>query len=204
MAKKKIYKRWWFWLIIIILVVGIANLGSSNEKDVASNAKEKAVTTEQKEDSKEKTKKEDTKVTYENFLKVTMGQSYEETCSILGEGTEVSSSQVGDISTKMYEWKGNGISNMNVTIQNNIVTSKAQIGLEKNFSDINLEKYNKVTEGMTLDEATSILGEGQILSQSNLMDIETTMYTWINKDGSNCNLTIQGGNVTMKAQFNLK
>ena len=40
-------------------------------------------------------KKDDNKITYENFLSIRMNQSYEEAKSILGEGTENSSSEIG-------------------------------------------------------------------------------------------------------------
>lgn len=54
------------------------------------------------------------------------------------------------------------------------------------------------------DEVKDILGEGQILSQTKIMDMESIIYTWINKDGSNANFTFSDGKLEMKAQFNLK
>lgn len=57
---------------------------------------------------------------------------------------------------------------------------------------------------MTYDKVKDILGEGQILSQAKIMDIETIMYSWINDNGSNMNCTFSGGKMSIKAQFNLQ
>lgn len=97
-----------------------------------------------------------------------------------------------------------GCSSKNVEIQNDEITAKAQAGLEDMDAKITLDKYNQVKEGMTYDEVKGILGEGQILSQTKIMDIEAIIYAWINKDGSNANFTFSGGKLEMKAQFNLK
>lgn len=160
----------------------------------------KPVVTEKKVESK----KDDNKITYENFLSIGMNQSYEEAKAILGEGVESSSSELGGIATKMYTWKGKGISNMNMTIQDGIVVGKAQFGLNKNNHGITLEKYSSINEGMTLEEVNSILGEGELTSQTQIMDLECSIYSWMNKDGSNCDITFQSGVVNMKSQFGLK
>ncbi|GAA0124799.1 DUF3862 domain-containing protein [Clostridium sp. CTA-19] len=194
---KKIYKRWWFWLAIIIIVIAIKGTSSSD-----NTTKNDESATSSSQNNKEKEAK--TKVTYENFLKIGMDQSYEDACEVLGEGTETTSSDIGGITTKMYTWTGSGISNMNITVQNGVVTGKAQAGLKKNDANITLEKYNEINEGMSLEEVNSILGEGELTSQSKVMDIDSCIYSWINKDGTNCNVTFQSNVVTMKAQFNLK
>lgn len=206
---------------IFLFIVSLSMPTSTpTDNSVASNKKEPArevTKTETKEKQKEsletkpvttekkvEPKKDDNKITYENFLSIRMNQSYEEAKSILGEGTENSSSEIGGMSTKMYTWKGKGISNMNMTIQDGVVVGKAQFGLNKNNSGITLEKYNSVNEGMTLEEVNSILGEGGLTSQTQIMDLECSIYSWANKDGSNCDITFQGGVVNMKAQFGLK
>lgn len=106
--KKKIYKKWWFW-IIVLAVIGA--LGSQNDKSQnnVENVPNKTVasdTTKKDETQKEDTKKPETKVTYENFQKVNMGASFEEVVAILGEGKEMSSSEIAGIKTAMYTWNG--------------------------------------------------------------------------------------------------
>ncbi|SHK48325.1 protein of unknown function [Clostridium cavendishii DSM 21758] len=185
-------------IISLMLVCSISTFigcgGTASKKDTSSS----------NETKKEDIKKEDTKVTYENFLKISMGQSYDDVKAILGEGKETSSSEVGGIKTVMYTWNGNGISNMNITIQNNVVTGKAQVGLTKNNSDITLEKYNQVKEGMTYDQVKAIIGEGQVTSHTKIATVESIMYSYINKTGANANFTFNKGKLQLKAQFNLK
>ncbi len=48
------------------------------------------------------------------------------------------------------------------------------------------------------------LGEGQLAPQIKIMDVESIIYTWMNKDSSNANFTFSSNKLDMKAQFNLK
>jgi hypothetical protein len=92
----------------------------------------------------------------------------------------------------------------NVTIQNSVVTGKASLGLINTDAKVTLDQYNKVKDGMSYSEVKAILGEGTIMSQSKIMDMESTMYIWSNKNASNMNCTFSGDKMMMKAQFNLK
>jgi hypothetical protein len=211
-VKRSIFKRWWFWVIVIIILIGTRAAGSNdnNQAKDTDNSKSVAADTTKKEETKkeetkkEEPKKEDSKVTYENFLKVKMNDKLETIVSLLGEGQELSSSEVAGIKTVMYSWYGSGISTMNVTIQNGVVTGKAQMALKDFDAGVTMEKYNQVKEGMTYDKVKAILGDGQITSQTKLLNMETIMYSWVNKDGSNCTGIFTAGKLDMKAQFNLK
>ena len=200
-VKKKFYKKWWFWAIIVVIIVAAIGGGAKDDK---SNNENSTKTVEKQEEKSNKEKKEDTKVTYDNLLKVNMGAKYDEVVAILGEGKELSSSEIGGIKNVIYTWNGSGISNVTITIQNDEVTAKAQAGLGNKDAGITLDKYNQVTEGMTYDEVKAILGEGQLTSQIKIMDTESLIYSWINKDGSNANFTFSSNKLDMKAQFNLK
>ena len=202
-TKKPIYKRWWFWVLIIIFVIIIIPKGNSDtpaNKPAPSSTDTKTESTAKVET----TNKPASKITYENFMKINMGAKLEDVNAIFGAGKESSSSEVGGIKTVLYSWNGPGVSNMNVTIQNGVVTGKAQAGLKSMDAKVTLDKYNQVKEGMTYDQVKAVLGEGQLSSQDKIMDIESIMYEWINKDGSNINGTFSGGKLQMKAQFNLK
>ena len=37
MLKKKLYRRWWIWVLVVILAIGAASAGNSASKDVAQN-----------------------------------------------------------------------------------------------------------------------------------------------------------------------
>jgi hypothetical protein len=72
-------------------------------------------------------------VTAENYLRLRDGMTYEQVVEILGRaGTEISSSNIANISTVMYSWQGNGGlgANMNAMFQNGRLTMKAQFGLQ--------------------------------------------------------------------------
>lgn len=210
-SNKPFYKKWWFILIAIIIIIGA--VGSNGSKK-ADTTKETANTTDNKQEAKteavkeepkkEEAKKEDTKVTYENFINIKMGQSYDEVKAILGEGKEISSSEVAEIKTVMYEWKGSGMGNMNITFQGGKVTIKAQAFLKNNDAKITMDLYNKIENGMTYDKVKSILGEGELSSETQIMDSNSKTYSYINKDGANANFTFTGDSMSMKAQFNLK
>ncbi|MBC2578878.1 hypothetical protein [Clostridium sp. DJ247] len=91
--KKSIFKRWWFWVIVVVVVLGaIGNAGNKDKKDVATqpiNAKETSQPAPKKEEPKEEAPKKDSRaITYEKFMQVNMGMSYEQVKSILGEGKE--------------------------------------------------------------------------------------------------------------------
>lgn len=179
--------------IISALGSGIGNGDNSNlgeDSEVINNTVE--------------TQQQDSKINYDNFLKIEMGISYEEVVALLDEGVEQSSSEIEGIKTTMYTWNGKGLSNMNVTIQNGIVTAKAQFGLKDMDAKITLDQFNNVKEGMTYEEVKEILGEGQIISESEIMDSTSIMYEWINKNGSNMNAIFQGNSLMSKAQFSLK
>ncbi len=71
---------------------------------------------------------------------------------------------------------------------------------------ITLEKYNQVKAGMTYDQVFAILKvHGEELSRVSIPGTpETVLFAWKNWDGTNMNVTFQGGKVTTKAQFGLR
>lgn len=205
---KPFYKRGWFILIAIIIVVAAVGKESKKVKSIATvDTESTSISNSEAESNKDEqsaVEKEDTKITYDNFLSIKMGMTYDEVKQILGEGSEMSSNEISGIKTTMYTWQGSGMSNISVTIQNDAVTNKAQAGLKDMDAGITMDKYNQVKNGMTYDEVKGILGEGQILSETKIMDTTSVMYEYINKDGSNANFTFDSSGVVMKAQFNLK
>ena len=195
-------------IVVLVSFVSIINIsGSKNKqmdrnKEVASKSTENndtaSLTTNEKD-----SKKQDIKITYENFLNIKMGQSYEEVVALLGEGKEISSSKVSSTKPTVYDWKETGISDMNITIQNNVVIAKSQLGLESMDAQITMDKYNQVQNGISYYELKEILGEGQILSQDKTNDVESIIYEYINQNESNANFTFSNGKLTGKSQFNL-
>ena len=72
-------------------------------------------------------------ITQKTFQQIQPGMSYSQIVTILGkEGELTAQSNVAEFDTRMYSWKGTGMTlggNMNIMIQNGKVISKAQFGL---------------------------------------------------------------------------
>lgn len=74
----------------------------------------------------------DTRITRAKFEQVHEGMSYADVVQILGSsGQVISSSQIADIRTVMYQWENPGFAggNMNAMFQNDKLVSKAQFAL---------------------------------------------------------------------------
>jgi len=65
--------------------------------------------------------------------------------------------------------------------------------------------YNRIQTGMTYSEVVTILDQnGQELSRTEIAEIMSVMYQWVNEDGSNMNIIFQNDKVIQKAQFGLR
>ena len=70
-------------------------------------------------------------VTYENYLKLTSGMTYQQVNDILGvEGVEMSRIGSYDNNVAMYSWSGRGLSNVVASFENGFMYEKAQFGLK--------------------------------------------------------------------------
>lgn len=75
----------------------------------------------------------DGRITYQEYMKIETGMSYDEVTEIIGSyGTEISRSEIAGYVTVMVAWEGDGAigANANVTFQNGSVVAKAQFGLQ--------------------------------------------------------------------------
>ena len=77
---------------------------------------------------------------------------------------------------------------------------------------VTFAEYKKIKDGMSVQEVASIIGaQGEEMSR-NKMDgikgvqdpIETIMFQWVNRNGSNMNAIFQNDRLIQKAQFGLK
>ena len=78
---------------------------------------------------------------------------------------------------------------------------------EQKQDRLNLEKFNKIETGMSYQEVVNIIGEeGTVLSESEIGNIKSTIYSWYGEGsiGANANVTFQNGKVVSKAQVGLK
>lgn len=185
-------------VIVILIILGTAlggNKGTSTSSNSGSSAKASGVS---------KKTADNKKYSFDKFMKVTMGMSYDQVKGILGDGTEESSTGSGDLKTISYSWKNDDGSNMSVMLQGNKVITKSQAFLQSMDANVTMDKYNKISNGMPYDQVKGSLGEGQLISQSSILGSTAEIYSWMNKDGSNMNITFKDGKVESKAQFNLK
>ena len=143
-VKKPFYKRWWVWVLAVI-VIGNMIGGGEDTEETAEPAKTETVATEPKEEKapepapvkkeeKPAPPKEDPGISMEEFEQIENGISYEEAIKIIGGEGEVMS-EVGEKGTQfytvMYTFEGEGGfgSNANLTFQGGKLNAKAQIGL---------------------------------------------------------------------------
>jgi hypothetical protein len=94
--------------------------------------------------------------------------------------------------------------NMTSSIQSGPPSSSEQRG-RTDADDISLDDFNRLREGMTYAEVTTILGkQGSEMSRSTLADITTVMYSWEGPGIANMNAMFQNDRLISKAQFGLK
>ena|GEM_PF-506268 len=65
------------------------------------------------------------------------------------------------------------------------------------------EHFRWIEPGMTYQEVTRLLGQGELMSQTNIGNFDTRAYTWKKWNGANAIITFQNGKVVSKAQYGL-
>ena len=188
--------------IILFIIIGVLGGSSdSNEgNNVSNNNSLPEVSTQESVSTQSK------KLTAEKYNSIDFGMTYEAVVEIMGEeGENISEVAIGDVVTTIYQWD-EGLTNCNVTIQNNEVTGKAQLGIINSTATVTMEKYNSIKNGMSYAAVVEIIGgEGAPLSTSKILDSVSVIYSWDgNSFGANCNITFQDGTVFAKAQFGLE
>jgi hypothetical protein len=143
--KKSIFKRWWFWAIVIIVIIGIGAVGGG-EDGSEPNTAEPAATEPQAEQPKESEEKSEPQpkesepenkptISKAEFDAIKTGMTYEEVVEIIGSEGEVMSEtgeEGTDLHTIIYSWDGEGEigANANFTFQGGKLQNKAQFGLK--------------------------------------------------------------------------
>ena len=129
--KKPVYKKWWFWVIIIIFIIGVVGASQTGNQDTNqvststndSNNVENTINTQENEK---------VEVSLEQYNQIKDGMTYEEVVEIFG-GKESSSSEseTAGIKSQIMMWDGNGdFSIVTIAFIDGEVYSKSQTGLE--------------------------------------------------------------------------
>ncbi|GDY09456.1 hypothetical protein LBMAG52_29420 [Planctomycetia bacterium] len=79
-------------------------------------------------------------------------------------------------------------------------------------SVVSKDKFSQIRNGMSYRAVVAIIGASGEEQSSNHIDgvpgviesIDTVMYSWRNRDGSNMNVMLQNDKVVSKAQFGLR
>lgn len=212
---KVIYKKCLLLIIIFLAIYGAYSSGVKHKNNAINNSLEvnkeykipaDKITFNNYDGYSDNTESENSnsRITYDNFTKLKMGSSYEDIEDILGKGREVYSNEISKVKTTIYEYEGEGVSDITLTLQNNKLTSKTQMGLKTMNAGITLDKYDIILDGMSYDEVSLLLGDGQLTTESNISGNSTYVYSYINEDGSSANFTFGSKGLIMKAQYNLK
>lgn len=77
---------------------------------------------------------------------------------------------------------------------------------------VTMEKFNRIQDGMSYSQVSSIMGDPGELGASTTMPgipgimekLESKIYMWKNSDGTNMNVQFQNDKVMTNAQFGLK
>lgn len=77
---------------------------------------------------------------------------------------------------------------------------------ESDPSEITMEEFNKIQNGLTLKQVEEIIGgKGEMQSSAGDGQFKSELYMWKgNTIGANANVTFQDGKVMAKAQFGLE
>jgi outer membrane protein assembly factor BamE (lipoprotein component of BamABCDE complex) len=144
------------------------------------------------------------KYNLEMYMQIKPGFTYEEVQTILGDPGE---NMVDNDRLKQYQWTNEDESMISVTFYENEVTAKSQAHLgplRAGKNAVTLEMYNKLKEGMTLEEVTDILGPGTERMLFHDEGKEEVIMGWDNSDGSGISVTLFDGEVTKKSDMMLK
>lgn len=190
---------------IIVTIVVLAAVSSSIEgKSDQASPKTDNTSINSTQTSSSEIKKDNEEYSFDKFMQVQTGMTYDQVKDILGEGKEQSSSGDGDAKTISYAWKNSDGSSISIMLQGGRVVNKAQVFLKSMDAKVTLDQYNKVRTGMAYEQVKDILGEGQLSSQTDIFGSKSEIYEWINSNGSDMNVTFRNGKAESKAQFNLK
>lgn len=130
----------------------------------------------------------------EGFNKVSMNMDYVKVKALLGSGRKenINSDKV------IYLWQNKG-NDIEITFEKDRVINKANGNPVKKDIEINEEKYNKILTGMNYNKVKLILGEGELISESEYMDNDDSkLYSWINKKGRYITINFENNKVISK------
>lgn len=180
-------------IAMVILIIILTGCGQSGEKQANKNQSEPPSAAQ-----------DTRKYNLEKYMQIKLGQTYEEVQVILGDPGEA---MVNNDRLKQYQWTNEDKSNISVTFYDKKVTAKSQAYLGPFLSGkkvVTLDMYDRLKEGMTLQEVRDILGPGTERMLISDEGKEKVMMGWDNSNGSGISVTFLDGKVIKITKMMLK
>lgn len=143
-------------VILIFFLAGCGQSGDNQNTEQQTDVNQSNVS----QSEPQSTENNAHKYTLEMYQQIKIGNTYDEVVAIVGDPGEA---LVNNERLKQYQWTNDDNSYLNATFYDLVVTAKCQSYLGpflKGNKAVTKAMYNKVKEGMTLQEATDILGPG--------------------------------------------
>ncbi|AXX65616.1 DUF3862 domain-containing protein [Bombilactobacillus bombi] len=224
--KKPFYKKWWFWLIAIILVFSIGGgLGNnSNKKSDKSNESNKTEsvktrsTNNSNSNSPEKEKNPKTNgPSLEDYKAIKLGENDGTTDSEIeskfGKPNTTSSQTIENVKADEKIWNkiqgGSLGGNFNIGFSNGKAISKGISGLKVTRNKkISLDDFNSIQNGQSESDIINKFGQPNGYSETSIANHNSKQLTY-NSDikgdlGANFILTFTDGKVSGKTQTSMK
>lgn len=186
-------------LILLLLVIVLTGCGQNASPPGKTDAAKQTATGGQTT-----AVQDNRKYTLEKYLQIKPGDTFEAVCGLLGTAGEA---VVDNNRLKQYKWANEDKSSISVTFHDQKVTAKAQDSLGPFLSGANmvtLAQYQKLKEGLSLQEVTNILGPGTEMMLVTGEGQEKRSYIWQNRDGGLISVTLEGDKVTKISKMMLK
>lgn len=180
-------------LLLVVLTIIMAGCGQSN---VSQTSKSQEESTQVVNDTR--------KFNLEKYMMIKVGSTYDEVKVILGDPGKA---LVDNARMKQYQWTNEDNSVISVTFYDNKVTARTQTRLGPQLSGkkaVTLNKFDQIKDGMTLKEATDILGQGTERMLITKDGKEEVTLCWENTDGSEMSVTFTDEKVKDKKKLMLK
>lgn len=205
--KKPVYKRFWFWLLIVLAVIVIGmvgsslgshtsstvsqSTGSSSSQSSKSDSSDSGPTTDSQPDSKSNSSAsgDATGITYENWQKITLGAdsgtTKEDVEKMFGKKADsTSSSTVMNVQTDLLTWNGlkdGGLtSGVTINFENNHAVMKGITGLKVDRgSKITLAQFQKIAKGQGKQDVESNVGKPDSITLTDLAGTKTETWMYL-------------------------
>ena len=182
--------------ILCFSLVGCKGSNKKKETDTANNE----TTTSTVAQKETKVFSEEKKAaTYDNFLKVEVGESYDDTVKELGEPNKLVTE--GDTNTYFGTLENGG--SISAVVEDGKIVSMSQGLLTGESTSITIDQYNKLQDGMTIEEVQAIAGSGTLTTEEQMDGYVRSFYSYKNDDNSTAIITYHDGKLYSKCQNNL-